>query len=652
MAVRHEFLIAPVCLDRHLMDLHAGVGNHGIRRCHGRGRLSRRGHRSSRGLGKGDRRAVRRWRENGGAGRRSRRGRVAGIGSLRVRGRDARGTVAGRVGSIVIEAGDHDLERLRLGGCVRDAIPLRERRKVELDAGRGEPPEPTPECAQARRVLVVERDRQVEAVTEAAIHELREDSTGADLHEMRHARRVHGLDHLAEAHGRGELVGQTALGRGPVVGVHVRRGVREHVDSAGTPGDGAQIVVEGLTGVRHDGRMKRGRDREPHAREAPRVERGRDGFDGLDRAGEHDLRGCVVVCHDDTRILADDAGHRGRVREDRDHGALAAGGCLGHQLPAATRRGEERRLRDAAGRGQRGYLAEAVPRDRVGRESELPQQMQVPQAHRRDGGLGRLHFRDLLLLDGALLVGEGRRGEDRAIQPVTREHVHVGGAVPHGAHLVEDHRRGTAHADVLTSLTGEEKRQLSTLHGAEAERDVRIDQGFGVAGVERLQRLADLRGELVERTGDQGHASRGPGLEGGRALQRQARERLAGLDLDEKAAELAAELVVRTAREHDELLGPHAEPLGSVPAPRVLLDRHVEVRATEAERTDRAAAGVVAPPNPGTRFGIDVERAVVESELRVRPGHLERGRQHLVVQRQRELDQPGGTGRRLRVADL
>ena len=70
------------------------------------------------------------------------------------------------------------------------------------------------------------------------------------------------------------------------------------------------------------------------------------------------------------------------------------------------------------------------------------------------------------------------------------------------------------------------------------------------------------------------------------------------------------------------------------------------------KRAHRGAARmrVAADPRPGLR--VQVERASARVELRVRLRHLDRRRQHLVVQRQDRLDQAGRAGRRLGVADL
>ena len=82
----------------------------------------------------------------------------------------------------------------------------------------------------------------------------------------------------------------------------------------------------------------------------------------------------------------------------------------------------------------------------------------------------------------------------------------------------------------------------------------------------------------------------------------------------------------------------------------VLLEHGVEVRAAEAEGADPGGPRVVGPVDPRPGLGVQVERAAVEVRLRVRRLD-QRRRQHLVVQGERRLDEPGQPGGALAVAD-
>ena len=82
----------------------------------------------------------------------------------------------------------------------------------------------------------------------------------------------------------------------------------------------------------------------------------------------------------------------------------------------------------------------------------------------------------------------------------------------------------------------------------------------------------------------------------------------------------------------------------------ILFEHCVEVGPAKAKGADtRAARRVTAQPGP--RLGLHVERALREIGRRVRDGHVQRRGLHLVMQRQRHLDQPGAARRRLGVAD-
>jgi hypothetical protein len=85
--------------------------------------------------------------------------------------------------------------------------------------------------------------------------------------------------------------------------------------------------------------------------------------------------------------------------------------------------------------------------------------------------------------------------------------------------------------------------------------------------------------------------------------------------------------------------------------PPVFLQRDVEIGAAEAEGADAGPPRLGAGGDPGTRFGVEVERRPVEIDARARPVHANRRRQNLVLQSQDGLDEAGETGHGLGVAD-
>jgi hypothetical protein len=84
---------------------------------------------------------------------------------------------------------------------------------------------------------------------------------------------------------------------------------------------------------------------------------------------------------------------------------------------------------------------------------------------------------------------------------------------------------------------------------------------------------------------------------------------------------------------------------------RRFLDHEVRVRAAEPEGTHaRAARGFAA--RPCGAFGRHAEGRGVERDARVRLGEVDAGRDDLVLERERGLDDAHGGGARVKVADV
>ena len=131
-----------------------------------------------------------------------------------------------------------------------------------------------------------------------------------------------------------------------------------------------------------------------------------------------------------------------------------------------------------------------MPGDRIGFDSECPKQVQKTQAHGCNGRLRRRHSRDARGLLSPLLIGEGRWREDRAIEPVGSELLHIRGGVPYGPRTVECHRRMGPHTHVLASLPREHEGDLPDRRRAKAKVDIRIGKR---ALLTRSKRLSSLR---------------------------------------------------------------------------------------------------------------------------------------------------------------
>src|SRR5581483_7744817 len=79
---------------------------------------------------------------------------------------------------------------------------------------------------------------------------------------------------------------------------------------------------------------------------------------------------------------------------------------------------------------------------------------------------------------------------------------------------------------------------------------------------------------------------------------------------------------------------------------------HMEIGPTEAEGAGAGATRVVERAmNPRTSLSVDIKRRIREVGAWIGLADAERGREYPVVQRQRDLDQPGDPGGRLGVSD-
>ncbi len=106
------------------------------------------------------------------------------------------------------------------------------------------------------------------------------------------------------------------------------------------------------------------------------------------------------------------------------------------------------------------------------------------------------------------------------------------------------------------------------------------------------------------------------------------------------------------AGENDELRRESSEAQRPLAFAGVLLERDVEVRPAEPERAHGRAARVVSLANPRPGRRVEIERGLLDLHLRRGLVDPEGRRQDLVVQREHGLEEPGGSGRSLRVTEL
>ena len=174
-------------------------------------------------------------------------------------------------------------------------------------------------------------------------------------------------------------------------------------------------------------------------------------------------------------------------------------------------------------------------------ETEISEQVQEAQAHRRDRRLSHLHRGEVRRLLGPLLGGERRRREDRAVQSVVRKLLHVGGRIPHSTCTIEGDGRMGTHANVLTSLTREDEGELADRRCPEAESNVRVGKRTLVTGAKRIRGLRDLGAEFFSRASDDCDASVRVSIERLSRFCGDETQRVTRLDLTRRLDKLGSE---------------------------------------------------------------------------------------------------------------
>ena len=321
-----------------------------------------------------------------------------------------------------------------------------------------------------------------------------------------------------------------------------------------------------------------------------------------------------------------DGRHRSRVI------ALDVGGRR-HRVAAGARQGVEVGVRQRPGGPQRGELAVAVSQEARGRQAEVAQHRVLAGRQSTDRGLGVVGAPQRLLVRRRALRDRRRRkhsGGEGVRACIGEPGV---GRVEGGAHGREVDRGLATHLDVLAALAGEQRGDLELGQRRGAEPDaLRVRPVLLIPRAQqRYGQLSQLLG-LGVGTGDEPDPgiTSGNRAVGGRRVQRGHQRVPVGCVPDVRAGP-----AVRGTRT-----------LGIS-----LLQHHVEVGPAEAHRRRGGAADrSTRVADPGARRGVRVERVPVESG--VRRLDVDRGRQHLVPQRKRELHQARGARGALRVSDL
>ena len=229
-----------------------------------------------------------------------------------------------------------------------------------------------------------------------------------------------------------------------------------------------------------------------------------------------------------------------------------------------------------------------------------------------------------------------------------------------------------AHVQVLAALAGEEHGHLAGGGAAAPEDPLRLERLPG-GGAAQPRRLGGL-GQLLVQIGPVGevHQQALGGVQVGGCGQGQ-RRRPAARDLAQRRGDPRVEVGGRGGAEGQDAAqgrGRRHGGLGTLAGggrageasvclrlspdhPRhIFLQNQMKVGAAEAVGADPGAARRVTPALPRRSLVDEAERAGGEVDVRVRALGVERGRQHLLVNREDRLEHAGRAGPGLQVADI
>ena len=497
----------------------------------------------------------------------------------------------------------------------------------------------------------IQRQCQVRAVPQDRLHQAGEPVAGANLDETGDPCCVHRLYLGHELDRLGELVCQLGLGCLRVGGVDGGGAVGVHRDPGRLQVDFFQRRQEGGCRVGDQRTVEGGGDGELLAGDAARTEQLLGALDLAGAAGQYGLgRGVLVGDYQVNLLLGQHLAYLGERRRNGEHAPLVTF-PFAHQAAAQPRQGVQSILVDASGGAQRAKLAVAVAGDGLGQDAKALQKAQRSDAGGADGGLGGLGGAQLALLRGTGLGIEGGNGVDEVGKKlaVLRNEPLVG-----RRHALQQLREAAGqvvqHAGVLGALAGEEHAELPGVGSAgEIGAVGGLPGRFGVLLQHRLGVFQQGREVGLAPLQDQRKSAGGLGVEAGARSMREVPECLPG-ELRADSLQGRGQGRGIAPREGKEL--GIAVPVRALFVRGVLLQDHVEVGAAETEGADSGAPGGAVPGEPGTLLGRQVERSPAGGHFLLGVLHLYGGRNDLVVQRQRGLDDAGCACGGLGVADL
>ena len=380
-------------------------------------------------------------------------------------------------------------------------------------------------------------------------------------------------------------------------------------------------------------------------------------FDACLGAGNDALSGGVVVGDAHAVQAVDQCGD---VRARRLHGGHAAGlglqRGLGHRASADRRQTEKILGRDDAGRHQGAVLAVAVSGRRHGGQAEATGEAQIAERQRADRRLriARVGDRGGLLRLG-LGVERRRRPDARAQalgQGVAQGRI---GEFDGATQLVHVQRGFAAHVDVLRALAREHEAERRCLRRQLAVQARRRRQR-GTVAPQVSEHASKVLFQRVEIGGDERQRNRqaapGVGMTRQRLRDDARLQRAAVGHGFAEAFELLRQRGVVGRAPQEQLAGPARaarRAAGIVAA--IGLEHRVEVGAAEAEGRRRAATRMTGRCQPRACLPQQVDRRLRIGDDVDRPVDAVMARQRAVVQRERDLDQAGGAGRGLGVAE-
>jgi len=292
-------------------------------------------------------------------------------------------------------------------------------------------------------------------------------------------------------------------------------------------------------------------------------------------------------------------------------------------------------------------------------ETRLLEQFIQPYTQRSNCRLGVLGA-GKLLHQGLSLGGSKHRARvyvrRKRFHLILDEHfVHCAEYLTHGR---EVHRQFTAHLQILRALSREQRHHLAL----RVETTAPVEDPLGVfpailLGLTRQPVDAQLEhlARLIDRLSHKAYPRlflRNRQRAAGADQVIEAHLRLPALQILERIP-ASFEQLRRVCRAQQHGLGHRIQSVCPAVLALDFFEHDMKVSPTKAKRADPRAAWVaVLRTDPWARLGIQIKRCLVDTQFGIGSSDVNRWRQHLVIQRQRRLDQAGGPGGRFGMANL